>query len=125
MDHRIFPSALSHAAVNGRTGRRLDMPRSGLTVSAMPLRVIALLLTIATAVAVVAVASPGVAASPDVAGLVDDGALDPEPAIAAAPVALPAPVRRELRLVVAPPAELPGRLCLASVFRPPRRFAPA
>ena len=53
------------------------------------------------------------------------GALDPEPALAAAPVALPVPVRRELRPVVASPAEPPGRLHLASVFRPPRRFAPA
>jgi hypothetical protein len=93
----------------------------------MPLRVIALLLAIAVASGAALVmggASPAVAASPGAAGLVDDGALDPEPAIAAVPIAIPAPVRRELRLAVAPPAELPGRLVLASVFRPPRRFAP-
>ena len=89
----------------------------------MHLRVIALLLAIVAAVATVASASPAVDASPDVAGLVDDGALDPEPALAAASVALPVLVRRELRPVVAPPAELPGRLHSASVFRPPRRFA--
>ena len=91
----------------------------------MPLRVTALLLAIVAALAAVASASPGVAASLAVAGQVDDGALDPEPALAAAPVALPVPVRRALRPVVALPAELPGRLHLASVFRPPRRFAPA
>jgi hypothetical protein len=91
----------------------------------MHLRVIALLLTIAAALAVMAGAFPAVAASPDATVLVDDGALDPEPAIAAAPVALPVPVRRELRPGVAPPGELPGRLHLAPVFRPPRRFAPA
>ncbi len=91
----------------------------------MHLRVIALLVAIAAALAVMVSASPAVAASPDVAGLVDDGALDPEPAIAAAPVALPVLVRRELRPAVAPPAELPGRLHFASVFRPPRRFAPS
>ena len=85
----------------------------------MPLRVIALVLAIVAALATV------VSASPDVAGQVDDGSLDPEPALAAAPVALPVPVRRELRPMVAPPAEPPGRLHLASVFRPPRRFAPA
>ncbi len=94
----------------------------------MPLRVIALLLAVVVASgAVLAMvgASPAVAASLDVAGPVDDGAQDPEPAIAVVPIAVPAPVRRELQLVVAPPAELPGRLVLASVFRPPRRFAPA
>lgn len=91
----------------------------------MHLRVIALFVAIAAALAVMVCASPAVAASPDVAGLVDDGALDLEPAIAAAPVALPVLVRRELRPVVAPPAELPGRLHSASVFRPPRRFAPS
>jgi hypothetical protein len=91
----------------------------------MPLRVIALLIALVATLATTVGASPAVAASPDVAGLVDDGALDPEPALAAAPVALPVPVRRELRPVVAPPAEPPGRLHLASVFRPPRRFAPA
>lgn len=90
----------------------------------MPLRVIALVVALVATLATVVSASPAVAA-PDVAGLVDDGALDPEPAIAAAPVALPVPVRRDLRPGVAPPAELPGRLHLASVFRPPRRFAPA
>lgn len=90
----------------------------------MPLRVIALVVAIVAALATLAGASPAVAALPDVAGLVDDGALDPEPAIAAAPVALPALVRRALRPMVAPLAELPGRLHLASVFRPPRRFAP-
>ena len=89
----------------------------------MPLRVIALVVAIAAALAVMVGASPAVAASPDVAALVDDGALDPEPAIAAAPVALPVLLRRALRPRVAPPAELPGRLHLASVFRPPRRFA--
>ncbi len=89
----------------------------------MPLRVIALLVAIAAALAVMVGAFPAVAVSPDVAGLVDDGALDPELAIAAAPAAVPVPVRRELRLVVAPPVELPGRLHAASVFRPPRRFA--
>lgn len=91
----------------------------------MHLRVIALLVAIAAALAVMAGAFSEVAASPDVVGLVDDGALDPEPAIAAAPVALPVPVRRELRPVAARPAEPPGRLHPASVFRPPRRFAPA
>lgn len=102
----------------------VDSSRSGLRFRMMHLRVIALLVAIATALVVLAGASPAVAASPDVAGLVDDGTLD-DPAIAAAPVALPVLVRRALRLVVAPPAELPGRLHLASVFRPPRRFAPA
>lgn len=93
----------------------------------MHLRVIALLVAIAAALAVMVSASPEVAAAPDVAGLVlgGDGALDPEPVIAAAPVALPVLVRRELRPVVARPVEQPGRLHLASVFRPPRRFAPA
>lgn len=90
----------------------------------MPFRVIALVVAIVAALATLAGASPAVAA-PDVAGLVDGGALDLEPAIAAAPVAFPVPVRRALRPMVAPPAELPGRLHLASVFRPPRRFAPA
>jgi hypothetical protein len=90
----------------------------------MHLRVIALLLFIAAALAVMVGASPAVAASPDVAGLVDDGALDPEPAIAAAPVALPVAVRHELRPAVARRAEQPGRMHPASVFRPPRRFAP-
>ena len=91
----------------------------------MPLRVIALVLAIVAALAAVAGASPALAASPDVAGQVDDSAIDPDPALAAAPVALPVLVRRTLRPVVAPPGELPGRLHLASVFRPPRRFAPA
>jgi hypothetical protein len=91
----------------------------------MPLRVIALVLAIVAALATVASALPAVAASPDAAGLVGDGALDPEPALAAAPVALPVPVRHELRPMVAAPAELSGRLHPASVFRPPRRFAPA
>jgi hypothetical protein len=91
----------------------------------MPLRVIALLVALVATLATMASASPPVAAPPGVAGLVDDGALDPEPAIAAAPVALPVLVRRALRPVVALPAEQPGRLHLASVFRPPRRFAPA
>ena len=102
----------------------VDSARSGLTVHTMPLRVIALVFALVAALATVASASPAVAASPDAAGLVDDGALDPEPAFAAAPVALPVPVRCELRSVIASPAELPGRLHLASVFRPPRRFAP-
>jgi hypothetical protein len=91
----------------------------------MTLRVIALLFALVATLATVVSASPAVAASPDVAGLVDDGALEPDPAIAAAPVALPVLVRRELRPAVAPPAELSGRRHLASVFRPPRRFAPA
>jgi hypothetical protein len=92
----------------------------------MHLRVIALLLAIAAALAVmVGGASPEVAAAPDVAGLVDAGALDPEPAIAAAPIALPVLVRRELHPVAARPVAPAGRLVLASVFRPPRRFAPA
>jgi hypothetical protein len=108
----------------GATGA-VDRSRSGLRFWVMPLRVIALLFAIAAALAVMVSASPAVAASPDVAGLVDDGALDPEPAITAAPVGLPVPVRRELRPVAAPPAELHGRLHPASVFRPPRRFAPA
>jgi hypothetical protein len=107
----------------------VDMSRSGLRFQVMPLRVIALLVAVVVAsgatLATMVSASPLVAAPPDVAGLVDDGALDPEPAIAAAPVALPVLVRRELRPVVALPAELPGRPHLASVFRPPRRFAPA
>ena len=89
--------------------------------------IVAVVVAFGAALATVGSASPAVAASPDVAGLVDDGALDPdrEPALAAAPVAFPVPVRRELRPGGAPPAELPGRLHLASVFRPPRRFAPA
>ncbi len=91
----------------------------------MALRVIALLVSLVATLATMVNASPSVAAPPDVAGLVDDGALDPDPAIAAAPVAFPAPVRGELRPVVARPAEPPGRLDLASVFRPPRRIAPA
>ena len=91
----------------------------------MPLRVIALVLAIVTALAAVAGALPAVAVSPDVAGLVDDGVLDRELALAAVPVALWEPVRRELRPLVAPSAELSGRLHLASVFRPPRPFAPA
>jgi len=91
----------------------------------MALRVIALLVSLVATLATMVSASPSIAAPPDVAGLVDDGALDPEPAIAAAPVAFPAPVRRELRPVIAAPAGPPGRLDLASVFRPPRRFAPA
>ena len=89
----------------------------------MPPRVIALVIAIVAGLATLVSASPAVAASPGVAGLIDDGALDPEPALAAAPVALPVLVRRELRPVVAPPAEPPGRLHPASVFRPPRRFA--
>jgi hypothetical protein len=103
----------------------VDKSRSGLRFWVMPLRVFTLLVALVAILATMVSASPAVAASPDVAGLVDDGALDPEPAIAAAPVALPVPVRRMLRPVVASPAELPGRLHLASVFRPPRRFAPA
>jgi hypothetical protein len=91
----------------------------------MPLRVIAMLVALVAVLATMVSASPAAAAPQDVAGQVDDGALDPEPALAAVPVALPAPARRELRPVVASPAELPGRLHLASVFRPPRRFAPA
>jgi len=86
--------------------------------------VIALLLAIVVACgAAVAGASPAVTGSADVAGLLDDGAPDPEPAIAAVPVA--APVRCELRPAVVPPSERSGRLHPASVFRPPRRFAPA
>lgn len=91
----------------------------------MPLRVIALVVTIVAALATLTSASPAVAASPDVAGLVDDGALDPEPAIAAALVALPVRMHRALRPIVAAPAEAPGRLHSTTVFRPPRRFAPA
>jgi hypothetical protein len=92
------------------------------------LRVIALLVAVVVAfgaaLATVGSASPAVATSPDVAELVGDGALDLEPALAAPPVAVPVPVRRELRPGVAPPAEQSGRLYLALVFRPPRRFAP-
>ncbi|HEX7837736.1 MAG TPA: hypothetical protein VF469_09750 [Kofleriaceae bacterium] len=86
----------------------------------MYLRVLAFLLAV---LMTAGIAFPTVAASPDPAGLVDDGAPDPDPAIAVSPVLLAPAVRRELEQIVAPVAELRGRLHGGWVFRPPRRVA--
>jgi hypothetical protein len=83
-------------------------------------RLIAFLLALAVTAGMVC---PAVAASADVVGLVDDGAPDPDPAIAATPLVLAVPVRCELEHVAFAPAESPGRLHRAWVFRPPRRVA--
>jgi hypothetical protein len=75
---------------------------------------------------VVGLAAPTVMASPDVTGLaavIDDGvggAMDPEPALVEQPALVMPPARRELRQVVAPVAESPGRMHGVMVFRPPR-----
>ena len=86
----------------------------------MPLRVIAFLLAILVAAGL---ASSTVMASPDVAGWVGDDAPDVVPGVAPAPVAIAPPPRAAQRQIVALPAGSAGRLHVASVFRPPRRFA--
>ena len=87
----------------------------------MPIRLLAVLLTILVAAGLVA---PVAAASPDVAGVVDsaDGAPDLEPVLEAMPVSLDLAVRQEARQIVAPLVEPQGRLHCASLFRPPRSF---
>jgi len=96
-----------------RGGQPPDPPYS----EGVSIRVIAFVLALLVAAGA---ASPTVMASPDVAGVVDDGVPDLEPAVVVTAVSLAVPVRHELRHIVAPPAELPGRLHGVSVFRPPR-----